>query len=352
MLQGMEVVNELEEKFTLQELVERSVSNPRNRRAELMVRIAGLEQAARQRGHAGLFFHLTCPSRMHRAYFDSGRRNRRYDRTTPREAQRYLCKQWEKARAKLFRKGIRPYGFRVVEPHHDGTPHWHLLLFVPREHQEQLCQILKHYALQADGDEQGADERRLTVMPIDWELGTAAGYIAKYISKNIDGHGIDVDQYGHDAKKVAERIVTWASLWGIRQFQQIGGPPVTVWRELRRLCPEDVIGHLQGAVAAADEADWARFTELMGGPDAPRKKHPIKLHKAWNDALGRYGEPIGERIYGVECDSVITVTRVHTWKTRPASGPPNLHPVLEHGVGGRGNGSGGSPGPRVAAPGS
>lgn len=320
MLQELEAVNELDEKFTLQALVERSVSNPRNRRAELMVRVAGLEQVARQRGHVGVFYTITCPSRMHRAFSRSGKPNPRYDRTTPRKAQRYLRKQWEKARAKLLRKGIRPYGFRVAEPHHDGTPHWHLLLFVPREHQEQLSQILRHYALQVDGDEPGAEEFRFRVVPIDWNRGTAAGYIAKYISKNIDGCGIGVDGHGHDAKKVAERIVTCASLWGIRQFQQIGGPPVTVWRELRRLSPEAVAGHIRVAVAAADDGDWARFTELMGGPDAPRKKHPIKLYKAWSDEPGRYGEPVGERIYGVECDSVIAVTRIHTWVVRPASG--------------------------------
>ena len=63
MLQALEAVNELEEAITLQELFNRSVSNPQNRRAELMVRIAGLEQVAREKGHVGFFSTITCPSK-------------------------------------------------------------------------------------------------------------------------------------------------------------------------------------------------------------------------------------------------------------------------------------------------
>tara|TARA_B100000780_G_scaffold254360_1_gene202438 strand:+ start:166 stop:645 length:480 start_codon:yes stop_codon:yes gene_type:complete len=99
----------------------------------------------------------------------------------------------------------------------------------------KATKIFKHYALEEDGNEPGAQEHRFDTKLIDPSKGTASGYIAKYISKGIDGHGIDADLYGKDAKTSAPSVKAWASTWNIRQFQSIGMPSVTVWRELRRI---------------------------------------------------------------------------------------------------------------------
>ena len=129
-------------------------------------------------------------------------------------------------RASFKRSDLYPYGLRIAEPHHDGTPHWHLLLFVPAEHKAKLLEIMKRYSFEQDGDEKGADKHRFKVVEIDPTKGSARGYITKYVSKNVDGKNLESGIYGENPIEGAERVTTWASVWAIRQFQQIGGAQV------------------------------------------------------------------------------------------------------------------------------
>lgn len=316
-LQDMIAVNEHGDEFSLETLVEKSLANPKNRRAEVMVRIAGFEAIAKLSGDVAEFYTVTCPSRMHSRQYNSGDTNPKFDDLTfAREAQTYLRKVWSRIRAKLHREKIKVYGFRVAEPHHDATPHWHLLLFVAQEQRDRLRTIIHHYALQDNPDEEGASQYRFKYEAIDPRKGSAAGYIAKYISKNIDGYGLTADE-GGDPKQKCSRVNAWASTWGIRQFQQIGGASVSIWRELRRVPhARDMEGILGKLVQAADDADWARFITLMGGAKCTRADYPIQLDKQEVNALGRYGEPLGKRVIGVKCGNVQLLTRIHEWKIK------------------------------------
>ena len=273
-LESVLAVNELNQQYTLQELADVSVSIPVIRRGELMTRMAGFEQVADRLGHMGVLITLTCPSRMHARDAATGEVNPKYDGTTPREAQAYLCKVWARARAAIARGNRAVYGTRVAEPHHDGTPHWHMLLHFEAEAYPWVIGRLWHYAMEADGTEPGACEHRLNVKLVDKSKGTGTAYMAKYISKNIDGYGLDrVDEDLTGARNPSEcaaRVDAWASTWGIRQFQQIGGPPVTVWRELRRHQEGMSAGVLGSCWASADNGNWCGYVEHQGGPTCPR----------------------------------------------------------------------------------
>ena len=46
---------------------------------------------------------------------------------------------------------------------------------------------------------------------------------------------------------------------------------------------------------------------------APKNGAPITLLKIWSDALGKYDEPLGDTIKGLEYAGVTYISRVHTW---------------------------------------
>lgn len=320
MLESCLAVNELGDEYTLAELADLSVSNPVIKRGELMTRMAGFEAVAKKAGHIGEFYSWTCPSAMHAHLSEGGVPNPRYDGTTPRAAQQYLCRQWSRARAALKRLKLGVYGFRVCEPHHDGTPHWHMLFFMAPEHSDEVRRVLRHYALQVDGDEPGAAKHRFTAVRIDPRRGTAAGYLAKYVAKNIDGFGvdsIDEDLFGRDPAACAARVDAWASTWGIRQFQQIGGASVTVWRELRKLHEVVDVPAIESARQCADLPDWAGYIEAQ-------HVEAVQLHRVWSDRLGAYGEAVGWQILGVSSGESVIITRDHTWEIRHEKGKSNM----------------------------
>ncbi|TSJ91768.1 replication endonuclease [Gilliamella apicola] len=287
------------EQFELVLQVDKSNANPAIRRCELMVRMRGFEDIADEYGYEGAFITLTAPSKYHAAHAKGGF-VKNWNSGTPRDTQRYLCGVWARIRAKLNRENIKIFGFRVAEPHHDGTPHWHILVFMLPENKDKVRDIMYSYALEEDGGEQGAQYARFKFENIEKEKGSATGYIAKYISKNIDGYQLDNevdDETGQNLKEMAKNVTAWASRWGIRQFQQIGGAPVTVWRELRRLGSQKVESPtIDPVLAAADAGDWAAYTQLQGGAMVQRKDLRVRI--SYEEAQNQFEEDI-KKIKGV-----------------------------------------------------
>ncbi|KGQ55499.1 Bacteriophage replication gene A protein (GPA) [Gallibacterium anatis] len=279
---ALENIDDPDERADLLSMYQRSCSNPQIRRIEMTVQIKGIEEWSEENGLQGYFITLTAPSKYH-AKKINGADNKKYNGASPKQTHAYLNRVWTQYRSLLKKHDISLSGVRVAEPHHDATPHWHLLVYFKPYQAEQALTIFKEKAFAEDGDEKGAEKHRFKVMAV--ETGnpkrSAVGYIMKYLQKNLDGFATDdaiSDEANITFKDNAKRANAWASMWGIRQFQFFGVASIGVWRELRKLTKKQENDTIDKGRAIADVGDFASMLQLQGGAGASRKDQQIVLH--------------------------------------------------------------------------
>ncbi|WP_051201902.1 replication endonuclease [Ferrimonas senticii] len=264
-INGQELVSEDDEVISLRDAVNASVSNPELRRIDLMVRARGLQELAEEDGMVGFMATFTLPSKYHRMRAQGTKLNNKYNGASPKDGQRALNGVWAKIRAKLKRDEIEYRYFRGVEPHVDGTPHWHILFFCHRENATALRDICREYVSAEDATDRGV-ENRFDWKAIDPTKGSAVGYVAKYIAKNVSLSEVDNlidDDTGRPANEVVINVRTWATRNRIRQFS-FGGLVMTagLYRETRRIAADanglDRVGLVR---AAACSGDWKAFVK-------------------------------------------------------------------------------------------
>lgn len=311
-----------------------SISNPEIRRMELMNTIAGIERYAASVGDVGMFITLTTPSKYHptrqvgKGESKTVQINHSWNETafTPKDGQRYLCRIWSLIRTAFKDNDLEVYGMRVVEPHHDGTPHWHMMLFCKPGQRKAINEIMRRYALKEDGHEKGAAKQRFESRHLN--QGGAAGYIAKYIAKNIDGYALD-GQLDHDTgkplKDTAAAVTAWASTWRIPQFKPIGLPTMGAYRELRKLprgvsIASEFDDRVEAVRAAADEGEFDLYIIAQGGANMPRDAQAVRVARKVTDEVNEYEEDI-ERVVGIYAPHLgaghIRVTRSEEWRIVP-----------------------------------
>lgn len=332
-LQAMiiENVEDPTEQIELFDIWKKSASNPDIRRKEMMTRLRGIEEWAEVNDQHCLFLTLTAPSMFH-AQLESGVQNKKWNGANPRQTHQYLNKVWKQFRALLAKRKIDFHGMRVAEPHHDGTPHWHILFFVNNQHRNTVVELFKAKALELNGKERGAKTHRARVEDCDPEQGTPTGYIAKYISKNIRGFAF-IDEMSDEITNFSfadnsVHATAWSRLWGIRQFQFFGASSIGVWRELRRLIKGDLKDNLMEELRiCADTGESAAYLDRQGGAGAPRKAQLAVLAYQETDT-NRYGMPT-RKIIGIKNQQTgeITITRKKKFSIKKR--PDDFIPVAE-----------------------
>lgn len=310
-----ELVNADGDTLDMEDVVNASNSNPAHRRNEMMACVKGLELIAEMRSDCAVFYTITCPSRFH-ATLNNGRPNPKWTSETVRQSSDYLVETFAAFRKAMHKAGLRWYGVRVAEPHHDGTVHWHLLCFMRKKDRRAITALLRKFAIREDREELGKNTGpRFKSELISPCKGTPTSYIAKYISKNIDGRGLAKEvskETGRSLRDSAEHVTAWASLHRVQQFRFFGIPGRQAYRELRLLAGQ--AGRAQGdkkagapvlenarldaVLAAADAGCFATYIMKQGGVLVPRKHHLVRTAYELNDEPSAYGDH-GIRIYGI-----------------------------------------------------
>ncbi|MDA8455281.1 replication endonuclease [Acidovorax sp. GBBC 3334] len=156
--------------------------------ADMQERFANMAQMAGARGDVCVMLTITLPGRFHP--LRQGVPNPSYTGETPRDGQEWLLLSWARVRAALARGNFRTCGLRVVEPHHDATPHWHVLMFMKEAEALYIESVVRRYM--AEGG-QRYDMRAVRLCGSQ----TAPAYAEKYQAK-------------------ADGIRLWGAVWGIR----------------------------------------------------------------------------------------------------------------------------------------
>ena len=163
----------------LKDFVVTANHNPSRYYALVQNRVNSIMKIANERNLSPVFMTLTLPSRYHKMKQDKNRNlisNPKYDNiTTPKEANKILTEKFKQLRNdRSFRKdnvdkNKRIY-IRVNEPHKDGTPHSHILLFVPSASIPKIVKAFQRLFPQKTNK-------------IETDIINPVGYMMKYVLK-------------------------------------------------------------------------------------------------------------------------------------------------------------------------
>ena len=153
--------------------------SPKRYYSEIQNRVNTLVKYANENNLKPIFMTLTLASEYHKYKTSKSGKliaNPKYNGMTPKESAKILTKMFAKIRQdralKDLTKEERIY-FRANEPHKDGTPHTHILMFIPKDRVEKVKNAYKRLY----------DKRANDIQIINDNIDNSVAYLMKYINK-------------------------------------------------------------------------------------------------------------------------------------------------------------------------
>jgi Bacteriophage replication gene A protein (GPA) len=142
---------------------------------------------------------------------------------TPKEINNIIEKKWNAINKKISEGKIELLGCKVVEPHKDGTPHWHMMLWSKKIDQPRIKKLFK----QKFSDFLNIRESNLVWVERNNEAYEEQKHHASYLLKTLE------------PTKKNEQIRLFRSVWRIRALAFFGIPDLdNIWRACRGSKPK------------------------------------------------------------------------------------------------------------------
>ena len=278
-----------------------ALSNEKNRINELYFTAKSLEKLATEKKYKWMFVTLTAPPKYHPNPI-KGRRS--YDPSVGiKGSHEYIKLRWVQIRSILNERGVKAspehyFGFRTVEPHKDGSIHWHLLIFANKNIQKSLTDAIfekfpaKNSAEIVFGKEGDGSA-------------SAATYLYKYIAKSVSREKIKYDTTTESAKdnkreekdlaslRSKDRVQAALKSLGIRQYQIFGVCNLTtIFKKINRLNLDTVTPSQGSMLEFVKSYIWRNtdgYVNMMKNADMFGSGTEIGLIKIATQSS--YGEP-------------------------------------------------------------
>ena len=262
---------------------------------------SGLDEYAEQEGLTPIRITITLPACWH-PNPTKGRKTWTPDRD-PKTTDDALRLLWGKFRARLAKSRIRILGLRVWEPHRDGVPHLHALLYVRAE---QIPEIDRHLLTLCPDKGTRRTATELTI--IDTTRCRASTYISKYIRKTLNVRINEDDAREHDdddhlTRDNFDRVRACASERGWRRFAFLGVHGVQrIWQRLNSATADEIADAPERVAVSWAHLKAKNYREALEtiGAFVPRGADRLKIGYATEETdedgnrypiLNSYGEP-------------------------------------------------------------
>lgn len=326
-----------------------------SRRSQWYAMILGMREIASRDGFVPVFVTVTLPGEWHL----SPRSGEPGDpRHSPTDAAKEIGKRWHNALAMFHGREGKLFGIRVAEPHADGTPHLHCVLWVKLAQCGDLRDCLgQHFPAGNQSEKDHRDKGDFTKGPAlvikKWEerskednrgCADAASYALSYVLDVLEDEASKADAAGNELADAGEiqksrtkskelkRVKAWARHARIRRLSLLGLNPGTIgrwatfYRALKNNNSEETSAHpkTKAILHAMRRRQWGSVLRLLGAFSL-KNEQPIKSVR--EARTNKWGDVVKTTVAYRDASAsgqVLAFVRSRVWQIVPA--PPSNPP--------------------------